>query len=186
MTIKQLLKRLDKAEPEIRRRYPTSLEPPTAPEALAKAIVTHSVEQRHLDAMWQDQGPAWTAWLISQARARRVDRLNPEHWDNQHQTWSFRDSPVLAAIEVLSMRPNESPDAQRWISIPTLWNSISRAMQFSIDDLYYIDEYGERSRLSFDLDMHRLSRVMRPPDALELRTQIWEPHTLITPPLHRL
>jgi hypothetical protein len=186
MSIKQLLKRLDKAEPEIRRRYPTSFGPPTALEALLNAITTRSVEQRHLDAVWRDECPAWTEGLISCARARRVDRFTPGHWDNQHQSWSFRDDPVLAAIEVLSMHPNEPPEADGYNSIPNLWKSIARGTRFSIQDLYDVDRDRERSRVRHHLSKEHLSRVMQPPDALELRKQIWEPHTLITLPLHRL
>jgi hypothetical protein len=184
MSIKALLKRLDKAEAEIRKRYPTSFEPPDALQALCDAILTRSVEQRHLDAVWQHVGPAWTESIIFHARARRVNRLTPGYWDNQHQSWSFRDNPVLAAVEVLSMHPNEPPDEDGWV--PLLRNSIEHATRFSIDDLYYVDENGEHSRLHFHLSMEHLSRILRPPDALELRKQIWEPHTLITPPLHRL
>jgi hypothetical protein len=185
MSIKRLRNQLDKAEREIRQWYSTSFEPQDPNDALCHAIETRSVEQHHLDTFWERYGQGWTDTMIRHARERRVTRL-AGNWEAGHTAWSYRRNATTSAIELLSRHPHDAPEADGCNPIPALWNYIEAELPFSIDDLYHLDLWGERSRVGYDLDREHLARIMQPPDALELRKRIWEPHSLIAPPLQRL
>jgi hypothetical protein len=187
MTIKALTKRLDKAEPEIRRRYPTHFGPPlTATEALWEAIVTRSVEQHHLDDYWNDVGPGWLEWLFFEARRRRVTRLTPGHDDNFRYWLSHHNVAPETAIELLSYQPNET-SSEPWYSVPDLWWHIQHQIEITKPFLYFVwPQDKTRPYLREWLNNEHLTRVLQPPDALDLRKQIWADHGLIRPTLHRL
>jgi hypothetical protein len=176
---KRFRARLDKVEAPIRDRYATAVNPPADPrEAFIWALDSGRLTQDHFEAVWQQIGPRLRDETVQRARERRVTRLIPDHKENFHVRLVRGTDPVVALVEIASLHPNETPDLHDMRCIEC----------FAKDPIEYLfpETNPKRPFLRDWMQGHLALRILGSSDGLELRRQIWDAPTLLSPPIHRL
>jgi hypothetical protein len=180
MSIARLSKRLDKIEGDIRRRYPTTYDRPTKDAWIAclRALEHRRLDEDDFEAVYEQLGPTLRQLLVHYARVRRVVRLASNEEDVPMRVPFPHFTAQMAGVEILSYRPNETASRAHLHSL-NFWATTPIAALSSHNAQAYADMeewFAERLVL----------RVLGPYEGIELRSQIWNDHGLITTPIHPL
>jgi hypothetical protein len=168
MSVRQLARRLDKAEPTFRRRYGITFGPPvSAQDAMVFAIENHTLREEHFDAVVQESREGLRDMHAGLARERAETRRTSDPNEVKRVIIWAKTYPHLAMIEIVSHHPDEVVDPGHWQCIEK-WASIPLAFIYS-------DKVKEEGRAAFFGARYSV-RLMQTPDALELRREIWQPH----------